>query len=871
MERLPVQGGLKMENQTYFLKEELSRFIRESGEQFLSGQDTYYDDGRFNDLAMKLFRYQWENNRIYARYCQNLKVDPESIRRWEDIPPMPIDVFKQFTLSAVDLSESQNYYITSGTTKTNRGYHYLDDLSLYHLSIYYGFKNWVLPDIEKTPILVLFPSKEEMPHSSLAHFFDHLEHTLGTKDSFFYIQNDSFLKDRLYKDLTRLSFQQKPVLIAGTSFSFVYWFDYLRDNSLSLSLPKGSRMLDTGGFKGRTRSITPEQMAQLADSYLGIPRPYVLNYYGMTELGSQFYDRQLRDYIKNAATESVGKINPPWARVRVVDPFTLEEVPKGCEGAIVVYDLVNQNSLLAIRTEDRGVITEDGFLVLGRLPKSEERGCSRALESVLLSKNTYEEEKVTTALRQYQAEDKSTDGLQAYWLPGLINDKRVQLPDLEIKAEVPYLTKENIESILTQLNSSRQYVLGLSVRDIAQIIEKAAELWKAPGSFYMQEALRVLPALTGYSAAQVKKALEYSLNQLTADNLIRLLDRELGSFKYLDGFYPGLSGKSMAQGPTLTFAVFSGNIPGIAFSHIAQALLLKGCLLGKCSRGEPYSAVLFSQSLKAIDPQLAQCIALTWWPGGDEELEEEIFPHIDALIVYGGDQAVRSYQKRSWPHTTFIGYSHRYSFAVIGQEMLDQDKLAECVDDMIEAVDHLQQQGCVSPQVFFVEGNDENKLRELGDLLNRRLNRQDEKYESPDNLAAISAVRRVLDQYELHRLKGESLCLFGQPGDFWLVLVNPSEPQINLENSWAVLGRVIWLQAIDHLENVPKVLPVPKQWLQTVGIKVSSEREEHLAELFARFGASRVCPISKMQWPSPFWHHDGRPQVSDLIKWVDKE
>jgi hypothetical protein len=136
--------------------------------------------------------------------------------------------------------------------------------------------------------------------------------------------------------------------------------------------------METGGFKGRSRELTRDELHGAITMRLGVPRARIVNQYGMCELGSQFYEASLRTGV---ATDV--KVVPPWVRTRVVDPATLRDVAKGGTGVLVHYDLANTGSVLAIMTSDLGVIVDGGFRVLGRLSGAEARGCSLAADALL--------------------------------------------------------------------------------------------------------------------------------------------------------------------------------------------------------------------------------------------------------------------------------------------------------------------------------------------------------------------------------------------------------------------------------------------------------------------------------------------------------
>ena len=143
-----------------------------------------------------------------------------------------------------------------------------------------------------------------------------------------------------------------------------------------LKLPQGSRLLDTGGFKGQSREIDPDAFyAQLAATF-GVSRDQCLNMYGMTELSTQFYD------AGNLRVPSV-KRGPHWIRSRLVDPLTGHDVPTGERGILAHTDLANFNSVVSILTEDVGIARDDGFVLLGRAQGSQAKGCSMAVDEFL--------------------------------------------------------------------------------------------------------------------------------------------------------------------------------------------------------------------------------------------------------------------------------------------------------------------------------------------------------------------------------------------------------------------------------------------------------------------------------------------------------
>jgi hypothetical protein len=162
------------------------------------------------------------------------------------------------------------------------------------------------------------------------------------------------------------------VTLLGTAFSFVHLLDFLGERNLPFRLPLGSRVMETGGYKNRSRAMPKSELHALITKQLGIPQSHIVCEYGMSELSSQAYDRKV-----GSQKSEVRRFQfPPWSRVQVISPETNREVGDGETGLIRVFDLANVFSVMAIQTEDLGVRHGDGFELLGRAQFAEPRGCS---------------------------------------------------------------------------------------------------------------------------------------------------------------------------------------------------------------------------------------------------------------------------------------------------------------------------------------------------------------------------------------------------------------------------------------------------------------------------------------------------------------
>ena len=331
----------------------------------------------FNALALRLFAYQFQHNTAFQKFCQQRGRTPRTVKSWRDIPAVPINGFKDLTLSCVPTEQCARVFQTSGTTRGDiKGRHWHPDLAVYDLSMTRNFRARFMAGLERLPMGILFPDEQQMPNSSLAHYLALALREFGAPGSRYFIDSSGLQIEALVVALQSAQASGQPYALLGASYSFVHLMDALQERGLGFRLPAGSRLLDTGGFKGQSREMDMDAFYEQLASTFGVPRSACINMYGMTELSTQFYDA-------GNATLPALKSGPHWIRSRVVDPLTGIEVPKGERGILAHTDLGNYNSVTTILTEDVGIAVDGGFLLLGRAQGAQAKGCSIAVDEFL--------------------------------------------------------------------------------------------------------------------------------------------------------------------------------------------------------------------------------------------------------------------------------------------------------------------------------------------------------------------------------------------------------------------------------------------------------------------------------------------------------
>ena len=310
----------------------------------------------FRQACLETFRFQYENVEVYRKFVNYLNINPLEIKDIDDVPFLPIEMFKNHLVLDKNLS-TDFYFQSSGTTQMNRSKHYIPNLKLYEESIAKSFEQFIGKP-EEYIFLGLLPNYSENPHSSLIYMIDYLINKSGKTENGYFLYNHQDLFEILN------SIQNKKILLFGVSFALLDFLDSIETLNLSLSQTSNLTVIETGGMKGRKEEMTKDQLLGILQQ--GFKTDKIYSEYSMTELLSQAYSLGNNEYE-----------SPNWMKILIrntEDPFSYVE--EGRTGAINIIDLANRHSCSFIATQDLGKIQNGKFQVLGRIDHSDIRGCS---------------------------------------------------------------------------------------------------------------------------------------------------------------------------------------------------------------------------------------------------------------------------------------------------------------------------------------------------------------------------------------------------------------------------------------------------------------------------------------------------------------
>jgi hypothetical protein len=329
------------------------------------------DDYARDALLQELLSEQAREVASYRRFLANERRRPLPF----GLPALPTDGFRFARVAAHGAEQDVRVFRTSGTTSGARGEHAFADLSLYNRAAQAAGRFALFPDRERMRLIVLAPDEQELPDSSLSYMLARFCEWFGSPRSRYVWRRGQLQVDRLRQLLLEAQDEAEPVALLGTSFAFVHAEDALPTR---FELPAGSRIMQTGGFKGRSRTVEPAAMLELLSARYGVPQSCIVQEYGMTELSSQCYEATLR------APDAPRRLwVPGWVRAQPVDPDSLAPVRLGAVGLLRIDDLANVGSVCAIQTSDLARLDAHGLTVLGRASDAVTRGCSIAVDAWL--------------------------------------------------------------------------------------------------------------------------------------------------------------------------------------------------------------------------------------------------------------------------------------------------------------------------------------------------------------------------------------------------------------------------------------------------------------------------------------------------------
>ncbi len=437
------------------------------------------------------------------------------------------------------------------------------------------------------------------------------------------------------------------------------------------------------------------------------------------------------------------------------------------------------------------------------------------------------------------------------------------------------------EACHTLKRNREKYLLTRTTDDLVKILCEVAAEWLQPENKFRRLALAgersaehrlgtdsasatklagTVPGApsTGFSPSILARGLDEFFRRFTPENFQALLEQDLGAN----------NDRHFWHGPGLLVHIAAGNLPNPALMSLTLGLLTRSAQFMKCASGAALLPRLFAHSIYDLDRKLGACLELAEWRGGNVDLETVLFAEADCVTATGSDETLLAIRARLPAKTRFLGYGQRVSFGYVSREVLHEETVAEIISRAADDVVAWDQNGCLSPHVIYVEERGAVESDQFAALLAAELMRREATEPrgkiSVAESAKIASRRSIYETLAAHR--GDIKLWASQNSTAWTVVF---EHEVRFR--FSPLNRFIYVKPVPDVAAVLPGVDEIHGKVSTVGIAAPDEKARALARQFARWGATRICPLGQMQNPPLTWRHDGRPALGDLITWTDFE
>ncbi|MGD8396095.1 MAG: acyl-CoA reductase, partial [Candidatus Eiseniibacteriota bacterium] len=663
--------------------------------------------------------------------------------------------------------------------------------------------------------------------------------------------------------LERAAAAGRPLAVLGTAFALVHLVDALAARRRRLELPPPSRVMETGGLKGRSRAVTRSELYTALGRQLGLPRHAIVGEYGMTEMISQFYDAGLRDRIDDP--ESRVLVAPPWVRTSVVDRRTGEPVAPGAAGVLVHLDLGARGSAVRLETEDLGRLAGDGFVLLGRARDAAPRGCSLPYEEIERrirgGGDRTDERSIARPVDDVTSVDHPEVHATHVHLP----------PSIELRIGGWDDSPERLAALAEALAAGAAAVRRRhDAAARAAALARLSDAWLAPECAARARALDVLAATSGRARAMLAMALDALFLELRRPGLDRLLASERQALA--------------ASPPRLVLHIPAGSVlPPTIVGPLASLLLGAPCIVrpprsiailpalwaaALTTLGEGGAA---SDAAGAAAADLATLIAVVPWERSRTDLTRTALRAAASAVLSGDDATLDAISALAPTTTRIVRHGHRIAVAAIDGRRLAR-RAATIAAALARDVTLYDQRGCLSPQTVLVvesaPGQAHDLARHLAAQLRRMAVRAPYDVHLVEDGEAFAGALRAREL--LAAMRGEHL--HGGVESGWAVVVQGAG-EARVESAPA--GRVVFVGAVRRLEEAITLLEPLAPLLQGVGMELDVADRARLATALgtgdvleatgAACGPIRLCRPGRLQAPPATWAADGLPPLASQL------
>ncbi len=413
----------------------------------------------------------------------------------------------------------------------------------------------------------------------------------------------------------------------------------------------------------------------------------------------------------------------------------------------------------------------------------------------------------------------------------------------------------------------------VSFDEILDVLVELGQALAFEKNTYVQEAYEACLVSNPMPASILRTGYVALPALFTREAMRELAETQVG-IDYLEGWVPRrlLDGREIrvrAFGAR-TLHIPAGNGGLVSGITVLRAALTRSDVIIKAPSNDPLTALAIARTLSDIAPDhpVTRHLAVGYWKGGDEAVEEQLYrpEHIEKIVAWGGLASVKHVTRYIQPGLELIALDPKRSATIIGPEAFENEvTLREVALRAACDVGVGNQEGCVNARVIYVlSGTDEAGLQNanrLGELI----------YESMMSLPdAVSTKPKVVNRTLLEHIEGSRLTedwyrvYGGERAEGAIIVSQIDEP---VHYSTMLSGRVANIVPVDSVEKVSDAV---NTYTQTIGIYPESLKHQ-LRDALPLFGAQRLTSLGYAASVNFTIPQDAMEPVRRMCKWIVDE
>ncbi len=411
------------------------------------------------------------------------------------------------------------------------------------------------------------------------------------------------------------------------------------------------------------------------------------------------------------------------------------------------------------------------------------------------------------------------------------------------------------DSHWSNLSQKKKILASTKLDDLLNLLEQF-------GKESFEDALPRLAEESGFSLEETKKTLGLLPLLLKKENLLKRIKTEFNKSEVLDQFIklPNGNFKTKAVPKGILLHVTAGNVFLSSIDSLIMGLVTKNLSVIKVSSQNTFFPLYFAEKLKSFDKEniLADKFAILHWKGGDENSEDFIKTKVDAIVAWGGEEMISSYQKNLPRHVKLLDFGPKISIQLISKMGLKNKNLKKVAEKIVADIIPWDQSACASPQNLFLEEGISDELIVY-----------------IDEAFLKAPPRGIIDEDEATEILKEKYRGFYselmEGGD----LRSGPDHLLHLENNKILkpspLHRSLIIKKFSSLSELRDNLEPFSYYLQSCSYLLGEEEKDHFLEELSFTGIKRFAPLGTITWGMEGAPHDGRFVLRELVNFIGDE